>query len=71
MNSEFYESILEVPEFEEMMWRRMRTLLDGPMADGEIEAIGHVHGDGEFRRRLRPTMSLWGTGGYQRRPVDQ
>ena len=32
-----WNSVEDTPELEEMVWRRMRTLLDGPMADGVLE----------------------------------
>ena len=43
INSEFFDSIMEVPEFEEMVWRRIRTLIDGPVADGELESLATTY----------------------------
>lgn len=37
LNNPLYRAITDVPEFDEMIWRRMRTILDGPMADGVLE----------------------------------
>lgn len=32
-----WNSLREIPEVEDMLWRRLRTLVDGPMADGVLE----------------------------------
>ncbi|MDW3176481.1 MAG: lamin tail domain-containing protein [Acidimicrobiia bacterium] len=38
-NNPLWKAIDAVPEFNEMVWRRMRTLIDSPMADGELEGL--------------------------------
>ncbi len=35
--NELWTSVLEVPELEQMVLRRMRTIIDGPAADGNLE----------------------------------
>ena len=39
LDNEYYDTILEIPDLEEMVWRRVRTLLDGPIANGELESL--------------------------------
>ncbi len=34
-----WDSILEVPELEQMVYRRVRTLMDGPMSKAEIDGL--------------------------------
>ena len=38
-NNEMWQSLAEVPEIREMVFRRMRTLVDGPLADGNLEGL--------------------------------
>lgn len=37
VDSLLWDSLREVPEVEDMLWRRLRTIIDGPMGDGVLE----------------------------------
>lgn len=39
INNPLWNSVLEVPELEQMVYRRIRSLLDGPMARPETDAL--------------------------------
>ena len=43
VESKFWDAIFDVPELEEMVFRRMRTLLDGPVSDGELEGLAAAY----------------------------
>ena len=39
VNNPYFDSIMEIPEVEEMVWRRVRTLLDGSITSGDLDAL--------------------------------
>ena len=43
LDNEYYDAILEIDDLEEMVWRRVRTLLDGPVANGELESLAEPY----------------------------
>ena len=59
-----WQSVEDTPELEEMVWRRMRTLLDGPMANGVLEARFEAYRALVSEDEISTDMTEWNDSSY-------
>ena len=62
VNNVFYDSVRELPGFEDMVWRRIRTLIDGPVADGVLEGLFEAYHPTVSPAEQAADRAAWPTG---------
>ena len=60
-----WNSVEDTPELNDMVWRRMRTLLDGPMADGVLEGRFAAYRALISETEISEDESTWNDSSYR------
>ena len=60
-----WDSVEEIPELEEMVWRRMRTLLDSTLVDGELEGRFQAYRALISQSEIGEDQRAWDDGFYR------